>query len=129
MSFQLSIPWRVALQQSSPLLPQLGVMLQPITPVRRVIFSERQPGSFCTVSTEGVTPQRMHSRDPSTCAHPAKRDSRGAQGDNSETISPNCTTTRGAAGDLAERPDGVFSPDALLRRLDQIVLPLAATCY
>src|SRR5215510_15046236 len=59
MSFQLSIPWRVALQQSSPLLPQLGVMLQPITPVRRVIFSERQPGSFCTVSTEGVTPAAM----------------------------------------------------------------------
>ena len=27
--FQLSIPWRVALQQSSPLLPQLGLMLQP----------------------------------------------------------------------------------------------------
>jgi len=32
MSFQLSIPWRVALQQSSPPLSQLLIMLQPTTP-------------------------------------------------------------------------------------------------
>jgi len=31
MSFQLSIPWRVALQQSSPPLSQLLIILQPTT--------------------------------------------------------------------------------------------------
>src|SRR5215813_4864354 len=41
---------------------------------------------------------RTHSRDPSTCAHPAKRDSRGAQGDNTEKISLDCTDTRTDAG-------------------------------
>jgi len=32
-----------------------AVMLQPTTLVRRANLSERQPGSFRTVSTEGVT--------------------------------------------------------------------------
>jgi transposase InsO family protein len=54
--FQLSIPWRVALQQSSPLLPQPPSTLQPQPPVRPAMLSERQPGTFCTVSTQGVTP-------------------------------------------------------------------------
>ena len=32
-----------------------GRMLQPITFVRRANLSERQPGTFATVSAEGVT--------------------------------------------------------------------------
>jgi hypothetical protein len=36
-----------------------SVMLQPTTLVRRANFSERQPGSFRTVSTEGVTLSAM----------------------------------------------------------------------
>ena len=47
-----------------------SLMLQPTNPVRRANFSERQPGSFRTVSIDGVTllqaaaPGSVHSRSP-----------------------------------------------------------------
>jgi hypothetical protein len=44
MSFQLSIPWRVALQQSSPPLPQLTFMLQPTIPFVDLISANGNRG-------------------------------------------------------------------------------------
>ncbi len=43
-SFHPSIPWRVALQQSSPPLPHLSSCLQPTTPFAELISTNGDPG-------------------------------------------------------------------------------------
>src|SRR5436190_19786497 len=59
MSLQLAIPWRVALQQSSPPLRQSRLIMPQEPSVRQIEIGERQPYLKVVSHTRGSVQERL----------------------------------------------------------------------